>query len=54
MILPVGVILSAYTVSGGEITGGLLLQISYPIEQRRFFFPLQLYLQVGVKVFTMT
>ena len=36
IIFPVGVILSAYPVSGEATTGGLILQISYPIEQGRF------------------
>jgi len=36
MIFPVGVILSAYPVSGEATTGGLSLQISYPIQQDRF------------------
>jgi hypothetical protein len=35
-IFPVGVILSAYPVSGEATTGGLSLQISYPIQQGRF------------------
>ncbi len=36
MIFPVGVILSAYPVSGEATTGGSILQISYPIQQGRF------------------
>ena len=35
MILPIGVILSAYRVSGEATTGGLSLEISYPIQQSR-------------------
>ncbi|MEG3928926.1 hypothetical protein [Microcoleus sp. D3_18a_C4] len=36
MIFPVGVILSAYPLSGEATTEGLSLQISYPIQQGPF------------------
>ncbi|MEG5066559.1 hypothetical protein QUB33_23370, partial [Microcoleus sp. B3-A4] len=37
MILPDGVILSAYAVSSGATTGGLPYKFHPPIQQRRIF-----------------